>query len=273
MEQMESLQVVRKQWNEAARSWVEFIRSGKNYYSEFLNGPALRRAMGKVEEKQVLDIGCGEGYFSRLFARLGAKVTAVDISENLIRAAIEEEERHPLGIRYIASDAADLRMLESHSFDAAFCYMALHDIEDYEGAISEASRILKAGAKFVIVMEHPCFNTRFMNGKMVAGWETQVGTDGSKEHMYYRVENYLRRHSYTFEWKHDRLPSSFVTTGFHRTLSDYFNALTSRGFIVTSLEEPQPTEEGARVHRPMKKHYRVPHSIVFEAKRLKKIDL
>jgi len=37
--------VVKQQWNEAARSWTEFIRSGKNYYSEYLNGPALQQAI------------------------------------------------------------------------------------------------------------------------------------------------------------------------------------------------------------------------------------
>ena len=48
-----------KRWNDAAESWVEFVRSGKNYYSEYLNGPALKRMIGDVEGKTVLDIGCG----------------------------------------------------------------------------------------------------------------------------------------------------------------------------------------------------------------------
>ena len=259
----------RKRWNEAAKSWVEFVRSGKNYYSEYLNGPALKQMVGDVEGKKILDIGCGEGYFSRFFAKAGAEVTAIDISEGLIKAAVEEEERNPLGVKYFAADAANLNMLESESFDLTFCYMALMDIRNYEGAISEASRVLKTGGIFVVLMEHPCFTMfRVLDGKVVSGWETRLREDNSKEYIYYWIADYLRRHSYTFEWKHDRLSSSFMTTGFHRTLSDYVNALTKHGLVVTGLDEPQPLEEGVRVHAPMKKHYRVPQSMVIEATKI-----
>jgi len=259
----------KEQWNEAAESWVKFVRSGKNYYSEYLNGPALKRMIGDVEGKKLLDIGCGEGYCSRLFAKADAEVTGVDLSEALIKAAVEEEERNPLGIKYLAADAANLNMLESESFDVAISYMALLDIRNYEGAISEASRVLKTGGRFVILIEHPCFTLfRVLDGKVMSGWETRVCEDGSKEYVYYWIADYLRRHSYTVKWKHDRLPSSFITTGFHRPLSDYVNALTKHGFAVTGLDEPQPLEEGVRVHPPMKKHYRVPQSIVIEATKI-----
>jgi SAM-dependent methyltransferase len=259
----------KKQWNEAAEWWVEFVRSGKNYYSEYLNGPALKRMIGDVEKKKVLDVGCGEGYFSRYFAKAGAQVTGIDLSDDLIKAAAEDEERHPLGVKYFVADAANLNMLRSDSFDLAYCYMALLDIRDYVGAISEASRVLKTGGRFVILMEHPCFTfVRVLNGKVVSGWETRLREDGSNDYLYYWTADYLQRHSYTVEWKHDRLPSSFVTTGFHRPLSDYVNALSKHGLAITGLDEPQPLEEGVKFHPPMKKHYRVPQSIVIEATKI-----
>lgn len=123
----------KERWNRGAGSWVEFVRGGKNYYLDYLNGPALKRMVGDVEGKSVLDVGCGEGCFSRFFAKAGAEVTGVDLSDALIEAAVEEEERHPLGVRYFVADAADLSMLGSESFDVAFCFMALLDIRDCEG--------------------------------------------------------------------------------------------------------------------------------------------
>lgn len=261
-------EITKRQWNEAAKSFVEFVRSGKNYYAEYLNGPALKRVVGDVKGKEVLDIGCGEGFLSRYFAEAGAEVTAVDISEALIEAAIEEEQRHPLGVTYVATDAANLDMLESESFDVASCHMALMDIADYEAAIGEVSRVLKKGGRFVAVIEHPCFNTRTLDGKPVSGWETRLREDGSKEYLHYRVGEYFTRHSYTWEWRHERLPSGFVTTGFHRTLSDYVNALSKHGLAVTKFDEPQPMEEGVRLHPPMAKHYRVPQSLVIEATKI-----
>jgi ubiquinone/menaquinone biosynthesis C-methylase UbiE len=113
--------------------------------------------IGDVEREKVLDIGCGEGCFSRFFARTDTSVVGVDLSDALIRAAAEEEQRQPLGVNYFAADAANLDMLESESFDVAFCYMALLDIRDYEGATSEASRVLMTGGRLVVLIEHPCF--------------------------------------------------------------------------------------------------------------------
>jgi len=258
----------KKQWDEAAKIWVEFVRSGRNYYAEYLNGPALKQTVGSVKGKQVLDIGCGEGYFSRFFAKAGAEVVGIDLSEALIKAAKEEEENRPLGVKYFVADAANLDMLDSEIFDVAYCHMAMGDIPDYEGAIAEVSRVLKTRGRFVIVMAHPCFSIRSMNGKTIANWETRLRKDGSKEYLHYWVADYLRRHSYDWEWKHDRLSSSFVTTGFHRTLSDYVNVLIKHGLIVTRLDEPGPFEKGVRVHPPMKKHYRVPQSLVIEATKI-----
>jgi ubiquinone/menaquinone biosynthesis C-methylase UbiE len=260
---------IRKQWNEAAGSFARFVRSGKNYYSEFLNGPALKRMVGDAQGKRMLDIGCGEGCFSRFFAEAGAHVTGIDVSDRLINKAIEDEKERPLGIKYIVANAANLGMLASESFDIAFCYMALMDIQDYEGAIREVSRVLRTEGKFVILLEHPCFTpSRTLDGRIVSGWETSASEDESKEHYRYWIEDYFQRRSYLSEWKHERLTSSFVTTGFHRPLSDYVNALTRSGLVITRLEEPQPLSEGIRLHPPMIKHCRIPQSMAIEAKKI-----
>jgi ubiquinone/menaquinone biosynthesis C-methylase UbiE len=183
-----------------AESWVRFVREGKDYYREYLNGPAFKRMMGKVKGKKVLDIACGEGYFSRLFATVGAKVTGIDISDSLVNEAVEEEKRHPLGVDYFVADAANLSMLESGSFGLAFCFMALMDIKNYEGAISEASRILKTNGRFVAVIEHPCFvRQRVLDGKTVCDWKKRTGERETEEYVYYWISDYFTRHSYASE--------------------------------------------------------------------------
>lgn len=264
--------LIRRQWNQASESWVDFVRGGKDYYREYMNGPALIRMMGDVRGKQVLDIGCGEGYFSRVFADMGAKVTGVDFSETLIEAALEEELRKPLGVKYLISNAADLIELQSSSFDIAFCFMSLMDIQDYEAAIAEASRVLKEGGRFVIVIPHPCFGEWTGNGEIVSGWETRIKEDGTKEFLYYYIYDYLQRRVETVAWDFERLTSSFVTTSYHRTLSDYINKLSKYGLAITGLDEPEPSEEGPKVHLSLRRHFRVPHSIVIEATKIPMIE-
>ncbi len=242
------------------------MRRGNDYYREFMNGPALKRMMGDVGGMRVLDIACGEGYFSRFYAGQGAYVTGVDVSEDMIKAAVEEENRAPLGIEYHVADASDLSMLEAESFDVAFSFMALMDMEDYESAIGEASRVLKPGGRFVFAMTHPCFEIRSLDGAEVCGWETRILPDGTKEHLFLRTRDYFKRHSDSVEWKKsERRPYGFTTTSFHRTLSDYVNALSRHGLLVRRIEEPTPTEEGVAVHPSLAKHRNVPHSIVIES--------
>jgi 2-polyprenyl-3-methyl-5-hydroxy-6-metoxy-1,4-benzoquinol methylase len=237
-----------------------------NYYSEFLNGPALKRMLGDVTGKVMLDIGCGEGCWSRWCAASGAQVTAIDSSVGLIQAALEGEARRPLGIKYIVADAAKLDMLGSTSYDVAFCFMAITDLQNCEGAISEVARLLKAGGRFATVLEHPCFTAgRSIDRKPVSGWVTRPRADGTKEFLYYWTADYLRAHSYQFEWKHDRLVSSFATTGYHRPLSDHIRILAEHRFVIRGLDEPQPLKKGVEVHPAMSKHYRIPHSLAISS--------
>ena len=42
--------------------------------------PAFLKLVGNIKGKTVLDAGCGEGYNTRIFARMGAKITGIDIS-------------------------------------------------------------------------------------------------------------------------------------------------------------------------------------------------
>ena len=84
---------VRKQWNNMADYWISRVRDGKILWREYLNAPAFKKMIGDVQGLRLLDMACGEGYFSRFYAKAGAIVTGIDISENQIAAAQAEESR------------------------------------------------------------------------------------------------------------------------------------------------------------------------------------
>ena len=199
----------------------------------------------------MLDITCGEGYFSRHYTRAGAKVVGVDFSAEIIKAAEEEETRDPHGIAYHVADATDLSFLDSESFDLAFSFMALMDITEYASAIGEAYRVLKDGGRFVFLITHPCFEQRRHDGRLIVGWETRVLDDGSREFLYLWVEDYFTRHDEVVDWPRRparKRPYAFTTTSYHRTLTDYVNTLSETGFVVTRMDEPIPNCEGIVVH-------------------------
>ncbi len=51
-----------------------------------------REVIVPIHPKKVLDVGCGTGFQSFLFASSGADVTGIDISEGLIRKANEKSK-------------------------------------------------------------------------------------------------------------------------------------------------------------------------------------
>lgn len=259
---------VSREWDEASKSWADFIRRGKDYYQEEMNNPATFKMIGNIRGKHVLDLSCGEGYNTRILAKKRAEVIGVDFSEEMIKLARQKEERDELGIKYYVSDAANLKELESERFDVVTCFMALMDIECYEEAISEVARVLKKNGRFVFSITHPCFEYGSTTvGEPVAVWKYKEGAKDAaeKEAVHLEIRQYFGITKCEVTWDMKRLVEPFQTTSFHRTLTDYFQALYRSGFVVTRLNEPKPTSKGVSAHPSLRKHTLIPHSIIIEA--------
>jgi ubiquinone/menaquinone biosynthesis C-methylase UbiE len=260
---------VRKQWNNLADYWISQVRDREQLWRDFLNAPVFKKMVGDVQGLRLLDMACGEGYFSRFYAKAGADVTGIDISENQIAGAQEEESRTPLGIQYQVADASIMNNIESESFDIVISFMALMDIENYEGAIMQASRVLKPGGRFVFILIHPCFgwSRRGFDGETLCRWEYRSLEDGSREPHYLKIFEYFTNHSYKMRWKDDEGHEVAVTTMFHRTLTDYMKTLRKNGFVVSQIEEPRPVD-GKLEPNDLVKLFKIPHTICVEALKL-----
>lgn len=237
-----------EEWDKASESWVDFVRKGKDYYRDELNNPAIFKLIGDVKGQLVLDLACGEGYNTRILAGQGAKITGVDFSRKMIELAKIEEAKKKLGIDYYVADAADLSMFPNNCFDLVSCSMALQDIKNYEKAISEVARVLKSNSRFIFSIPHPCFEMVVDKGNRISTTEKYFGA--AEDHIH---------------WKMERLLKPFDSTSFHRTLTEYFNALYKNRLLVRRLVEPQPTRQGIKKHSPLKEVLFRPHSVVVEA--------
>ncbi len=259
---------VSSEWDEASKSWADFVRRGKDYYREEMNNPATFRMLGNIKGKRILDLACGEGYNTRILAKKGAKVIGVDFSEEMIKLARQTEKGDRLGIRYYVSDSANLKELENEHFDAVTCFMALMDIERYKDTISEVARVLRKKGKFVFSITHPCFEFgATIDGESLAEWKYEEGTENSvdKKALHLEIRKYFGITKCEVTWDMKRLVEPFQTTAFHRTLTDYFQTLYKNGFAVTRLNEPKPTSKGISAHPSLRKHMLIPHSIIIEA--------
>ena len=91
---------------------------------------------------RLLDMGCGTGWTSWMFAKRGYDVTGMDISEDMIRYARLNAERYQLdNAVFVAGDYEDSAF--ETEFDCAVFYDSLHHAIDPDRAIQTVYRALK----------------------------------------------------------------------------------------------------------------------------------
>jgi SAM-dependent methyltransferase len=117
----------------------------------------LLAALPDLTGREVLDVGAGSGFYSRMFARRGAKrVVGVDASAGMIARAREIEERERLGIGYEVCDAADLAVLGE--FDVVTAIWLLGYAEDeptLDRMLANLTANLASGATLVMLIPNP----------------------------------------------------------------------------------------------------------------------
>src|SRR5579871_3802099 len=123
-----------------------------------LSDLALTELQGNVCGQVVLSLACGQGQDARLLARLGARVTGIDISTEMLRHAFEQESTEPQGIAYVHGDAEDLGRFGDEIFDGVLCHMALMDIPDLASTIRAVARVLRSRGWFVFSIVHPAYH-------------------------------------------------------------------------------------------------------------------
>lgn len=236
---------VGRYWNDNAEAWTKLSRAGYDIYRDQLNTPAFFKMLPNVTGLTGLDIGCGEGHNTRLLARRGAKMTAVDISEVFIRHAAEHEAAEPLGIDYRLTSAVELPF-DDASFEFATGFMSFMDVAETDRLLSQAFRVLRPGGFLQFSISHPCFDTphrRNLRDESGRTYAIEVGE-------YFRALN-----GELDEWMFGAAPmhvraglASFKIPRFTRTLSSWINLLVDTGFVIEWLHEPRPSDEVVRAY-------------------------
>lgn len=124
-----------RSWESIADDWVTHADTN-DYRNDFLM-PNTFRLLGDVHGRRVLDLGCGEGGYSRELARRGAKVTGVDGSARLIEVAHERAGSAEVSVDLLCRNANALDGVAAGSFELVLASMSLMDVEDCEGAVRE----------------------------------------------------------------------------------------------------------------------------------------
>ncbi|MDF1797208.1 MAG: bifunctional 2-polyprenyl-6-hydroxyphenol methylase/3-demethylubiquinol 3-O-methyltransferase UbiG [Coxiellaceae bacterium] len=98
-----------------------------------------------LDNKAVLDVGCGGGLLSEAMAKQNARVSALDLSEDLLAAAQQHAESQSLKIKYQAQSVEDFSQQNADSFNTVTCMEMLEHVPDPTAIVKACSDCLVTG--------------------------------------------------------------------------------------------------------------------------------
>ena len=101
--------------------------------------------------ERVLEIGCGAGSASCLFARAGASMTAIDLTEQAVELAQANARSQGLAVDVRRMDAEQLGFPDA-SFDYVFSWGVIHHSRATESIIGEIARVLRPGGRGLVMV-------------------------------------------------------------------------------------------------------------------------
>ncbi len=221
-------------WDNIA-SWYDAYLDGGDTYQAKVIAPHLLRTLAITKGESVLDLACGQGYFSGMVHELGAKVTGIDLSKKLIALAQQKEK----AISYSVAPAHDTK-LKKDSFDKVFTVLAFENIKNIDEVLVEIQRVLKKDGIFVLVLLHPAFRI-----PQYSDW----GFDTKKEVQYRRTDKYLSEIKIDIQLAPHKGKERTTSTTFHRPLQWYMKLFRKHGFVTVGMEEwisHKKSQEGPR---------------------------
>lgn len=193
---------------------------------EVINGgSSLKRieleALGDVKGKHLLHLMCQFGLDTLSWARQGAIVTGVDISERSIEVANDIQQKSGLDAEFVRSDVLDLIGTIDHKFDFVYQSYGTHCwISDIFEWAKVVAHYLKPGGTFFLIDEHPV-NLLFLYPDQKYDYfakEPERTIDGTD---YCETETIVKGEQ--VEWQHQ--------------VSEIVNALIKAGLTIERLDE------------------------------------
>ena len=205
-------------WDVSAAAWIETQGDFGDWSRREILDPCLDKLLGDVRGLSILDVGCGEGRYTRKLASLGARVTGIDPVPAFVERA---KNMLPEG-KYFEAFGESLP-LPDDSFDMVLSYLSLVDIPDFVEAIKEMARVLKPGGRIAVVTVSNIASTS-------DGWVK----DSTGKRLYRTVDRYMEKFAVDLSW------NGIEIVNFHRPLSAILKVFFDCGLVMDGFVEPLP---------------------------------
>lgn len=211
---------------------AEYKKCKQQPWRSYIEHFTLFGLIGDLAGKSVLDLACGEGFYTRFLKKGGAaKTLGVDLSERMIELARAEESRNPLGIDYLVQDAKKLELPVKVDLVVAAYLLNYAASKDELLAMCQAiARNLKPGCRFITVNNNPVWPAQPVSYK-------QYGFDR-------KIVGELAEGA-PVVWSFFLEDKAFDITNYHLSIATHEAAFHAAGFREVRWHRPKLAPAGA----------------------------
>lgn len=212
-------------WEKSSNWYKKIVGDDGHYFHQTIIFPKIKQLIDFSKINSVLDLACGQGIFERQIDQ-NKEYIGIDISRSLIKEASQKSlnRRH----QFLVSDVSKDLPLKKNDFDLVIIILALQNIKNINGVIKNASKHLKKGGKFLIILNHPIFRI-----PRQSAW----GVDSQNKIQYRRIDRYMSNLEIPISTNPGKFQKSEITWSFHNPLSKYSQLLFENGFLIEKIDE------------------------------------
>jgi SAM-dependent methyltransferase len=179
--------------------------------------------LGPVQGLRILEVGCGGGQCAIAFARQGATVAGLDLSDVQLTYARSLAADEGVDIAFVQGSADDLSGFASGAWDVVFSAYAFQYVAEAATALRECARVLAPGGRLVFSLDHP-FRDCFFDAE--EEYDTTI----------YASRSYFD--STPMRWTFGDTGVPMVS--YHHTIGAWVTMLGDAGLVLRRLLEPEP---------------------------------
>jgi SAM-dependent methyltransferase len=211
----------------------QYQRSKLQPWRTYIECFTLFELIGDVHGKAVLDLACGEGYYTRRLAHGGAaRVVGADLSQRMIDLARDQEQSDPHGIDYRVGDARNLDLGED--FDVVVAGYLLNYAATREELLAMCRTIvrhLRPGGRFVTVNNNPA--------------QPRAAFSLGRKYGFLKSAEEEPRDGTAITWTFFLEEGPFAITNYQLSVGTHEEVLREAGFRDIRWHEPRLMPEGA----------------------------
>ncbi len=234
-------------------------RKRGNAPNELIEQPIIDELIGNVEEKSILDLGCGDGKYGIKLLKRGARyyhgIEGSKKMSDLAMANLKNDIPLERMGNYTANiEVGDIELVpfEKVKYDIVLSRLVLHYIEDLESLLTRIHKSLNEEGIFVFSVEHPIITSSYESYHLKVKRENWI------------VDNYFDCGERINQW----IGKNVIK--YHKTIETYWKLFKKTNLEVVEIRESKPQKVNFKDKEEFKRRNRIPLFLIFK---LKKVNL